>query len=261
MGQSVRTNQSRMVIEMSELPFTSTAPALVFGGSRGMGAAIVRRLAAEGRPAAFTYASSPDKAADVAREIEDAGGTALAIQADSADAEAVRRAVETAVEHFGKLGVLVVNAGVLISGTVDQFAIPDFDRMLAVNVRGVFTAIHHAAPHLLDGGRIITIGSNTAERIGGPGSSVYAMTKAAVAQLVRGASLDFAPRGITVNNVQPGPVETDMTADLMDYIRPRLPLGRIGKAEEIADLVAWLAGPGAGYMTGASLTIDGGWTA
>lgn len=246
---------------MSASAFSSTAPALVFGGSRGMGAAIVRRLAAEGRPVAFTYVSSPDKATALVQNIEIAGGAALAIQADSADAEPVRRAVVAAVERFGKPGVLVVNAGVLISGTIDQFPVDDFDRMLAVNVRGVFAAIHYAAPHLLDGGRIITIGSNTAERIGGPGSSVYAMTKAAVAQLVRGASLDFAPRQITVNNVQPGPVETDMTADLMDYIRPKLPLGRIGKADEIADLVAWLAGPGAGYMTGASLTIDGGWTA
>jgi 3-oxoacyl-[acyl-carrier protein] reductase len=240
--------------------FSSTAPALVFGGSRGMGAAIVRRLAVEGRPVAFTYVSSPDKAAALAKDIESAGGTALAIQADSADAEAVRRAVETAVERFGKLGVLVVNAGILIRGAIDQYAVDDFDRMLAVNVRGVFAAIRYAAPHLLEGGRIVTIGSNTAERIGGPGASVYAMTKAAVAQLVRGASLDFAPRQITVNNVQPGPIETDMTADMMDYILPRLPLGRIGQPDEIADLVDWLTGPGAGYMTGASLTIDGGWS-
>jgi len=243
------------------IPFSPTGPALVFGGSRGMGAAIVRRLAAEGRPVAFTYVSAPDKAAALAKDIEAEGGTALTMQADSADPEAVRKAVETAVERFGNLGVLVVNAGVLISGAIDQFALPDFDRMLAVNVRGVFAAIHYAAPHMMDGGRIVTIGSNTAERIGAPGSSVYAMTKAAVAQLVRGAALDFAPRQITVNNVQPGPVSTDMTADLMAYITPKLPLGRIGQPEEIADLVAWLAGPGAAYMTGASLTIDGGWTA
>jgi len=241
--------------------FSSSAPALVFGGSRGMGAAIVRRLAADGRPVAFTYVSAPDRAAALAKNVEDNGGSVLPLQADSADPEAVRIAVETAVERFGKLGVLVVNAGVLISGAIDQFAVSDFDRMLAVNVRGVFAAIRHAAPHLLDGGRIVTIGSNTAERIGAPGSSVYAMTKAAVAQLVRGAALDFAPRQITINNVQPGPVATDMTADLMAYITPKLPLGRIGKPEEIADLVAWLTGPGAAYMTGASLTIDGGWTA
>ncbi|HEY2052006.1 MAG TPA: SDR family oxidoreductase [Caulobacteraceae bacterium] len=244
--------------EMSAV-FSSTAPGLVFGGSRGIGAAIVRRLAAEGRPVAFTYVSAPDKAATLVEDVEASGGTASPIQADSADSEAVRRAVETAVERFGKLGVLVVNAGVLIRGAIDQFAVEDFDRMLAVNVRGVFAAIRFAAPHLVDGGRVVAIGSNTAERIGGPGASVYAMTKAAVAQLVRGASLDFAPRGITVNNVQPGPIETDMTAELMDYILPKAPLGRIGKTDEIAELVAWLTGPGAGYMTGASLTIDGGW--
>lgn len=241
--------------------FSATAPALVFGGSRGMGAAIVRRLAAEGRPVAFTFATSPDKAQALADELTAAGALALAIQADSADAEAVRAAVEAAVARFGPLGVLVVNAGILMGGLVDQFAMADFDRMLAVNVRGVFAAIRHAGPQMLPGGRIVTIGSNTAERIGSPGSSIYAMTKAAVAQLVRGAALDFAPRQITVNNVQPGPVATDMTADIMDRIVPRLPLGRIGQPDEIAGLVAWLAGPDAGYMTGASLTIDGGWVA
>lgn len=241
--------------------YTSETPALVFGGSRGMGAAIVRRLAAEGRPVAFTYARSPDRAAELVQDIEAASGSAFAVLADSADPEAIRSAVNAAVERFGPIGVLVVNAGILLGGAIDSFPIEDFDRMVSVNIRGVFAAIHHAAPHLIDGGRIVTIGSNTAERIGGPGSSVYAMTKAAVAQLVRGASLDFAPRGITVNNVQPGPIETDMTADLMEHIVPKLPLGRIGRPDEIADLVAWLAGPGAGYMTGASLTIDGGWTA
>lgn len=238
-----------------------TSPVLVFGGSRGMGAAIVRRLAAEGRPVAFTYASSEATAQTIVAEIESAGGKALAMRADSADASAVAAVVDQATGRFGPLGVLVVNAGVRMGGPIESFALEDFDRMLAVNVRGAFLAIHYAAPHLLDGGRIITIGSNTAERIGSPGSSVYAMTKAAVAQLVRGAALDFAPRGITVNNIQPGPIETDMTAGLMDQIRPRLPLGRIGKPEEIGGLVSWLSGPHAGYMTGASLTIDGGWTA
>ena len=226
-----------------------------------MGAAIVRRLAAEGRPVAFTYVGAKEKAAALMGGIGEAGGVAAAIQADSADAEAVRKAVETAAARFGAIGVLVVNAGVLMVGGIESFALTDFDRMLAVNVRGVFAAIHYAAPHMMDDGRIVTIGSNTAERIGTAGSSVYAMTKAAVAQLVRGAALDFAPRRITVNNVQPGPVETDMTAGLAGYLQPRLPLGRMGRPGEIAGLVAWLAGPDAGYMSGASLTIDGGWTA
>lgn len=241
--------------------FTHNSPALVLGGSRGMGAAIVRRLAKEGRPVVFTYAQSTASAASLVAEIEEAGGSALAIKADSSDAQAVAEAVTAAVAEFGKLGVLVVNAGILMGGPIDTFALADFDRMLAVNVRGVFAGIHYAAPHLLDGGRIITIGSNTAGYVGGAGSSVYAMTKAAVAQLVRGAARDFAPRHITINNVQPGPIATDMTAELMDHIRPRLPLGRIGEANEIGGLIAWLAGPDAGYMTGASLTIDGGWTA
>ncbi len=241
--------------------YLATSPALVFGGSRGMGAAITRRLAAEGRPVVFTYARAAEKAAALVREIEQANGRALAVEADSADAEAVRLAVEAAVSRFGNLGVVVVNAGILKGGLIDAFSIADFDEMVAVNIRGVFAAIHYAAPHMQDGGRIITIGSNTASYVGGAGSSVYAMTKAAVAQLVRAASRDFAPRQITINNVQPGPVETDMTADLVDVIRPRLPLGRIGRPEEIGGLVSWLAGPDAGYMTGASLTIDGGWTA
>ncbi len=238
-----------------------SAPALIFGGARGMGAAIVRRLAAEGRPVAFTYVSAPERAATLVQAVETGGGAGLAIRADSADPEDVRLAVETAIERFGKPGVLVINAGILMSGAIDQFAMDDFDRMLAVNVRGVFAAIRYSAPHLLDGGRIVTSGSNTAARIGSPGSSVNAITTAAVAPVVRGAALDLAPRQITINNVQPGPVETDMTADLMAYIAPKLPLGRIGKPEEIADLVAWLTSPAAGYMTGASLTIDGGWTA
>lgn len=245
---------------MSDL-VSQNSPALVLGGSRGMGAAIVRRLARDGRPVAFTYAQSAERAAALVQEVEDEGGAALAIRADSGDAGDLQSAITQAVAQFGKPGVLVVNAGILMSGAIDTFPIADFDRMIAVNVRGVFAGIHLAAPHLLDGARIVTIGSNTAGHVGGPGSSVYAMTKAAVAQLVRGASRDFAPRRITINNIQPGPVATEMTAELMDYIRPRLPLGRIGEADEIGGLVAWLAGPEAGYMTGASLTIDGGWSA
>lgn len=246
------------VVVQSRAP---NALALVFGGSRGMGAAIVRRLASEGRPVAFTYVSSPERAARLVAEIEAVGGSAMAIRADSASVGEIQGAVEIATAQFGQLGVLVVNAGILKNGVIDEFSMADFDRMLAINVRGVFAAIHYSAPYMRDGGRIITIGSNTAGYIGGAGSSVYAMTKAAIAQLVRGAARDLAPRQITINNVQPGPVETDMTSDLMDFIRPKLPLGRIGKPEEIADLVAWLASAGSAYMTGASLTIDGGWTA
>jgi 3-oxoacyl-[acyl-carrier protein] reductase len=156
--------------------FQSNSPALVLGGSRGMGAAIVRRLAKEGRPVAFTYAKSSEGAATLVREIESDGGAALAINADSSDVQAIEGAVNAAVGKFGNLGVLVVNAGILMGGAIDTFAIKDFDRMLSVNVRGVFAAIHYASPHMLDGGRIVTIGSNTAGYVGSPGSSVYAMT-------------------------------------------------------------------------------------
>ena len=244
---------------MSE--YSATSPVLVFGGSRSMGAAIVRRLALERRPVAFTYARAADKAMALAHEIEAAGGRALAIQADSADVAAVENAIHSAVSAHGAIGVLVINAGILKGGLIDAFSMADFDQMVAVNIRGVFAAIRFSAPHILNGGRIITIGSNTADHVGSAGSSVYAMTKAAVAQLVRAAARDFAPRGITINNVQPGPIETDMTSGLMDLIKPRLPLGRIGQPGEVAGLVSWLAGADAGYMTGASLTIDGGWTA
>jgi 3-oxoacyl-[acyl-carrier protein] reductase len=235
--------------------------ALVFGGSRGIGAAIVRELAADGAAVALTYAASPDRAAETARAAEVEGVAAITIQADSADAEAVRAAVAQTIARFGRLDIVVVNAGILIHGTIDTYPLEDLDRMLATNVRGVFVAIQAAAPHLTEGGRIITIGSNTAVRTAFPGSSVYSMTKGAVASLVRGLAIDLAPRGITVNNVQPGPTATDMTADLADMVKPLIPLARLGRPAEIAGLVAYLAGPTAGFITGSSVTIDGGYVA
>jgi 3-oxoacyl-[acyl-carrier protein] reductase len=235
--------------------------ALVFGGSRGIGAAIVRQLAADGASVALTYAKSPDKAADIARTAEALGVSVMTIKADSGDPGAVRDAVAQTLARFGRLDILVVNAGILIRGTVDVFALEDFDRMLATNVRGVFVAIQAAAPHLTDGGRIITIGSNTAVRTAFPGGSVYSMTKGAIASLVRGVAIDLAPRGITVNNVQPGPTATDMTAGLVEMVKPLVPLGRLADPEEIAGLVAYLASAKAGFITGSSLTIDGGYVA
>jgi 3-oxoacyl-[acyl-carrier protein] reductase len=235
--------------------------ALVFGGSKGIGAAIVRKLAADGASVALTYAKSPEKAAETARAAETHGCTAIAIKADSADPEAVRDAVAQTIARFGRLDILVVNAGILIRGTVDTYDLADFDRMVATNVRGVFVAIQAAARHLADGGRIITIGSNTAVRTAFPGSSVYSMTKGAIASLVRGVAIDLARRGITVNNVQPGPTATDMTASYAEMVKPLVPLGRLGKPEEIAGLVAYLATAEAGFITGSSLTIDGGYVA
>ncbi len=233
--------------------------ALVFGGSRGIGAAVAQRLAREGYAVAVTYVSRPDKADEVVQSIQADGGQALAVQADSADADAIERAVNQAVAAFGPLQVVVVNAGLYRGSPLAEFPREMFDQLLAVNVRGVFLAIQAAAARMRDGGRIVTIGSNTAVRGGVVGSSVYCMTKAAVAALVRELALDLAPRRITINNVQPGPVATDITAGMLDALAQRSPLGRVGQPEEIAALVAHVAGPDAGYMTGASLTIDGGW--
>jgi 3-oxoacyl-[acyl-carrier protein] reductase len=246
---------------MTSEPRLTDKVALVFGGSRGIGAAIVKQLAADGVSVALTYAKSPDKAVETARAAEALGVSVIMIQADSADSEAVKDAVSQSVARFGRLDILVVNAGILIRGTVDTFALEDFDRMLATNIRGVFVAIQASVPHLTDGGRIITIGSNTAVRTAVPGASVYSMTKGAIASLVRGVALDLAPRGITVNNVQPGPTATDMTAAYSEMVKPLVPLGRMGEPEEIAGLVAYLASARAGFITGSSLTIDGGYVA
>lgn len=233
--------------------------ALVFGGSRGIGAGIVERLAKDGFDVALTYVSRPDAAQTVLGAVEAAGGRGLAIHADSSDPVAIRAAVEEAVERLGLLDAVVVNAGVLVHGTIDVVSIEDLDRSLDVNVRGVFLAIQAAVARMRDGGRVITIGSNTAVRTGSPGRSVYAMTKAAVASMVQNLARDLAPRGITINNVQPGPIATDMTAPFADYLQDRLPLGRMGQPGEVGALVSYLAGAESGYMTGASLTIDGGW--
>jgi 3-oxoacyl-[acyl-carrier protein] reductase len=238
--------------------------ALVQGGSRGIGAAIVERLAREGAAVAFTYASSKEQAAKLVHAVEAAGGKALAIQADSADAEAVRGAVESTVKAFGRLDILVNNAGVLAVAPIDQMKLEDFDRTIAVNVRSVFVAAQAAATHMEKGGRIITIGSTNADRIPFAGGAVYAMSKAAVAGLTRGLSRDLGPRGITINNVQPGPTDTEMNPDKGDFatlMKGFTALNRYGKADEIASFVAYLASEEAGYITGASLTIDGGFAA
>jgi 3-oxoacyl-[acyl-carrier protein] reductase len=246
---------------MDNQPRLTDKIALVLGGSRGIGAAIVKQLAADGASVALTYAKSADRAAEAARAAEALGVSAIMIQADSADPAAVKGAVAQTVARFGRLDILVINAGILIRGAVDTFALEDFDRMLATNVRGVFVAIQASAPHLTDGGRIITIGSNTAVRTAFPGASVYSMTKGAIASLVRGVAIDLAPRGITVNNVQPGPTATEMTASHVEMVKPLVPLGRMGEPQEVAGLVAYLASASAGFITGSSLTIDGGYVA
>ena len=183
--------------------------ALVTGGSRGIGAAIVQRLATDGAHVAFTYAASPGLADKLRSDIASHGGTAVAIKADSAHAQQVIAAIDQAVAQLGGLDILVNNAGVATSGMVESFSLEQFDRMVAINVRAVFTAIQRAIPHLGTSGRIITIGSIFADHVPRPGSAVYAMTKAAVAGLTRGLARELGPRGITVNVVQPGPTATD----------------------------------------------------
>lgn len=232
--------------------------ALVFGGSRGIGAAAVRRLARDGFAVGFTYVSRPDSAQDVVAAVAADGGEAYAVQADSADATAIQAAVAEVVARFGRLDVVVINAGILRLGTVDTFTLADFDQVLQINVRGVYVAIQAAVAHMGENGRVITIGSNGAVRPLTPIGTVYGMSKAAVAAMVKGLALDLAARGIRVNNIQPGPIETDMTAEHIEQIKRSVPLGHVGQTEDIAALVSYLADPSSRYMTGSSLTIDGG---
>ena len=238
--------------------------AVVTGGSRGIGAAITKRLAADGASVALTYTKGADAAASVVKEIEDRGGKAVAIQADAADADAVKHSVNETVKQLGGLDILVNNAGVAAMAPLDQFTLEDYDRTMAVNVRGVFVASQEASRHMKEGGRIITIGSTNAERMPFAGGGVYAASKAAVAGLTKGLARDLGPRGITVNNVQPGPVDTDMNpADgpFAETLKGLMALPRYGTGDEIASFVAYLAGPEAAYITGASLLIDGGFAA
>lgn len=239
----------------------SNKVAFITGGSRGIGAAIVKRLAGEGADVAFTYASGAEKADALLAEISKNGGKAIAIQADSADAQAIEAAVEKTVATFGKLDILVNSAGVAIMGSPEHFLLEDFDKTFNINVRAHFVAIKAAAKHLTRGGRIVNIGSINADSMPFQGGGVYAMSKAAVQGMTRGFARDFGPLGITVNNIQPGPVNTDMNpenGEFADYLKTFLSVGRYGQPEEIAAMVAYLAGPEAGYINGASLNIDGG---
>jgi 3-oxoacyl-[acyl-carrier protein] reductase len=235
--------------------------ALVTGGARGIGAAIVRRLSEEGATVVFTYSRSAERAEALAAELNASGRSVLALQADAADSSAVSAAVQTTIERYGRIDILVNNAGVLIPIVIDEVEMSDFEQQFAVNVRGVFVATRDAVRHMKDGGRIIMIGSVAAERAGFAGYSIYGMTKAAISAFTRGLARDLGPRGITVNTIQPGPTASDMTAGMEDAITPLVAVGRMGKDIELAALAAFLAGPEAAFITGATLTHDGGFLA
>ena len=235
--------------------------AFVTGGSRGIGAAIAKRLAADGANVAITYTKSADAAAWVVKEIERAGRKAIAIQADATDADAVVAAVEDTVETFGRLDILVNNAGTAIPKTFEETTLEDMDRVIDINLRGVFVATQAALKHLKSGGRIIMIGSCVGERAMTPGLVPYSATKGAVKMFTQGLSREVGSRGITVNNIQPGPIDTDLNPAAGDWAAPQkanTALDRYGSVDEVAALVAFVAGPEASYITGANLTVDGG---
>ena len=238
--------------------------AFIHGGSRGIGAATARRLARDGATVAIGYASSAIAAEALAEEIKAAGGQAVAVKADATDATALANAIDGIAERFGRLDILVNSAGVLVVAPLDQFSLADLDRTLAVNVRSVFVASQAAARHMKDGGRIINIGSTNAQRMPFAGGAAYAMSKSALVGLAKGLARDLGPRGITVNNVAPGPVDTDMNPEDGEFgaaLHDLMALRRHAKADEIAGMVAYLAGPEAAFVTGADLLIDGGFAA
>ena len=238
--------------------------AFVTGGARGIGAAVVRRLASEGATVAFTYHSSAAPANDLVASIEKAGGRAVAVKADVADAASLTNAINETARQLGKIDILVNNAGVLRMGTLDTFTLEDFDATVQVNVRAVFVASKAVLAHMGQGGRIINIGSTNAERMPFAGGAAYAMSKSALKGLVQGLARDLGPKGITVNNVQPGPTNTDMNPESGDFaasLHSLMALQRHATPEEIAGMVAYVASPEAGFVTGASLTIDGGFAA
>src|ERR1700737_2704941 len=238
--------------------------ALITGGSRGIGAAIAKRLAADGADVAITYTKGADAAASVVKEIERAGRKAIAIQADAADADAVKSAVEKTVATFGRLDVLVNNAGTAIPKPFEEATLEEMNRVIDINIRGVYVATQAALKHMKTGGRIISIGSAVGERVAAPGLVPYAGTKGAVKMFTQALAREIGSRGITVNNVQPGPIDTDLNPVAGDWAVPQkaaTALDRYGRVDEIAAMVAFIAGPESSYITGSNLTVDGGMNA
>ena len=235
--------------------------ALVTGGSRGIGAAIAKRLAAEGASVVITYTKGADAAVSVVKEIERAGGKAMAIQADATDAKAVTAAVKTTVATYGPLDVFVNSAGTAIPKPFQETTLEELNHVIDLNFRGALIATQAALRHMNDGGRIIMIGSCVGERMMTPGLVAYSATKGAVKMFTQGLSREVGARGITVNNIQPGPIDTDLNPASGDWATPQkamTALNRYGHVEEIAAMAAFVAGPEAAYITGANLTVDGG---
>jgi 3-oxoacyl-[acyl-carrier protein] reductase len=238
--------------------------ALVTGGSRGIGAAIAKRLAADGASVAITYAKDASAASAVVKAIERDGGRAIAIQADATNAGAVEAAVEKTFATFGRLDVLVNNAGTAIPKPFEEATLEEMDRVIAINVRGVYVATQAALKHMKSGGRVIMIGSAVGERVAAPGLVPYAGTKGAVKMFTQALAREIGSRGITVNNVQPGPIDTELNPASGDWAVPQkaaTSLDRYGRVDEVAALVAFVAGPESSYITGANLTVDGGMNA
>jgi 3-oxoacyl-[acyl-carrier protein] reductase len=239
----------------------SNKVALITGGSRGIGAAIAKRLAKDGANIAITYTKGAEAAASVVKEIEAAGGKAIAIQADAADASAVKAAIEKTIATYKHLDILVNNAGTALPKPFEESTLEEIDRLIDINIRGVFIATQAALKHMKNGGRIIMIGSCVGERILTPGLVAYSATKGAIKMFTQGLSREVGGRGITVNNIQPGPIDTDLNPASGDWSVPQkavTALNRYGTVDEVAALVAFIASPESSYITGANLTVDGG---
>lgn len=235
--------------------------AFVTGGSRGIGAAIVKRLAAEGAKVTFTYVNSKTQAEALVNELAEGGLTAIALHSDNAKEGAVSAAIDQAIEHYGKLDILVNSAGVYVGKTFEEHTTEDYDFVMNVNVKSVFEACLTASRKMEQGGRIVTIGSCMADRAAVPQATLYAASKSALSGFTRGLSRDLGPKGITVNLIQPGPVDTDMnpsTSEFSDFQRSMMSIPKYGRPEHIADAVAFLASPTNSYTTGSVITIDGG---
>ncbi|HEX4613003.1 MAG TPA: 3-oxoacyl-ACP reductase family protein [Urbifossiella sp.] len=243
-----------------EKPLAGKA-ALITGGSRGIGAAIAKRLAGDGASVAITYTKGADAAATVVNAIQSAGGKALAIQADAGDADAVKKSVDQTASTFGRLDILVNNAGTGFPKPFEEAPLEELDRVIAINVRGVFVATQAALKHMKSGARIIMIGSCVGERVMTPGLVSYSATKGAVKMFTQALAREIGSRGITVNNVQPGPIDTELNPAAGDWAVPQkaaTSLDRYGTVDEVAALVAFIASPESSYITGANLTVDGG---